>query len=286
MGTNEDLTNDDRAVRLLREAMDRTTAELPPLPDLAGPALAQGRRRKARLRAVIGGGVLALAVLGVAGAAALPAGSGKASGAGEVAAAPSPTAPPQATPSSSGPPPPVHIEPSPGESSMAQLPPAERVRQESFQDQAVTVLQDLLPDAVGLVQRTDLAVRQYQATKDGSTFTLLFSVRPAAGPGTGERECLEIKGQTCKRATLPGGIEATASTSPEGDGNVTVARVSFRYGASTVLLYVGADSTTNTSAPVTKEQLLEVVRSPAFLGLVKTADANPMEKKQTVVQGG
>ncbi|MCX4691839.1 hypothetical protein [Streptomyces sp. NBC_01408] len=286
MGTNEHPTDDAMAARLLRAAMDRTTEELPPLPDLAGPARAQGRRRRARLRAAIGGGVLAVAVLGVAGAAALPAGSGKAAGVDEVAAAPSASAPAQASTSPSGPPPPVHIEPSPGESSMAQLPPAERIRQESFQDQAVAVLQDLLPESVGTVQRTDLAVRQYQATKDGSTFTVIFSVRPTSGSGDGQRVCVEVKGQTCRTATLPGGILATAATNPEGDGAVTVSRVSFRYGTSDVLLYIGADSTTNTSAPVTKDQLLTLAKSPAFLGLVKTADSHPMEQKQTITHGG
>ncbi|WP_412077229.1 hypothetical protein ACLF6K_20610 [Streptomyces xanthophaeus] len=286
MGTNEHPTDDDRAARLLREAMDRTTEELPPLPDLAGPARVQGGRRRARLRAAIGGGVLAVAVLGVAGAAALPAGSGEASGVSEVAAAPSASAPAQPAPSSSGPPPPVHIEPSPGESSMAQLPPAERIRQESFQDQAVTVLQDLLPESVGTVQRTDLTVSQYQATKDGAKFVVIFSVRPTRGPGDGPRPCLEIKGHTCKKATLPGGIEATAATSPEGDGTATVAQVSFRYGASNVLLSIRPDSGTTVPAPVTKDQLLEVAKSPAFLGLVKTADSNPMEEKQTIIHGG
>ncbi|MFD3698575.1 hypothetical protein ACFWUZ_20895 [Streptomyces sp. NPDC058646] len=285
MGTNEHLTDEDRAVLLLREAMERTAGELPPLPDLAGPARAQGRRRTARLRAAIGGGVLAVAVLGVAGAAALPGGAGTADGVTEAAASPSASAPAQASPSASGPPPPVHIEPSPGESSMAQLPPAERIRQENFQDQAVTVLQDLLPEAVGTVQRTDLTVRQYQATKDGNTFVVIFSVRPASGRGDGRRTCIEVKGQTCKKATLPGGIEATAATSPE-DGGLIASRVSFRYGASDVLLSVRPDTGTTVSAPVTKEQMLAVAQDPAFLGLVRTADSRPMEEQQTVVQGG
>ncbi|MGR4882757.1 hypothetical protein ACIPUC_25595 [Streptomyces sp. LARHCF249] len=279
MGTTEDLYEvpDDRAVRLVRDAMDRTTADLPPLPDLAGAARAQGRRRKARVRAAIGGGVLAVAALGVAGAAALPVGNSgeKVSGVVNVAA----------PPSSSAPQPPVHIEPTPGESSMADLPVAERTRQENFQNQAVGVLQGLLPESVGTVQRTDLSVRLYQGTKDGKTFTIVFSVRPSGADHT-DRPCLEVKGQVCKQATLPGGIRATAATAPINNGDVTETRLSFRYGKSSVSLAVSPHDASNTSAPVTNDQLLALAKAPAFLDLVKTADADPVEQEQTIVPGG
>lgn len=280
MGTNENLREDlrevpdDRAVLLVRDAMDRTTADLPPLPDLVGAARAQGLRRKARVRAAIGGGVLAVAALGIAGAAALPFdnSSRKVSGVVNVAAPPSSTAPQ----------PPVHIEPTPGESSMADLPAAERTRQENFQNQAVGVLQELLPATVGTVQRTDLNVRQYRATKDGKTFVVIFSVRPS---DEGPQPCVEIKGQTCKKATLPGGIEANAATMPMG-GTLTDSRLFFRYGKSNVLLYISADEASNTSAPVTNDQLLAIAKAPAFLDLVKTADSQPMEKEQITIPGG
>lgn len=279
MGTNEEHADDRAAALLVREAMDRATAELPAMTDLVGPARAQGLRRKARVRAVIGGAVLAVAGLGVYGALFLPDGGGReatgTTGVIDVAT----------VPTTSGPPPPVHIEPTPGESSMADLPPAERARQENFQNQAVGVLQELLPTTVGTVQRIDLGVRQYQGTKDGKTFRIIFSVRPFE-PGTSSQPCLEVRGTLCKKTTLPGGIEAKAATSPINNGNVTESRLWFRYGASNVSLTVNPHDESNTSAPVTPEQLLELAKAPAFLDLVEKADRDPLEKMQRTIVGG
>ncbi|MBT2477697.1 hypothetical protein [Streptomyces sp. ISL-94] len=271
MGIDEDL---------VRDAMERTTTDLPPLPDLAGAARAQGRRRKARARAAMGGAVLAVAALGVAGGLALPGGGGAdgaqgAAGVG-VAAAPPDAAKPQ---------PPVHLEPTPGETPMSALPPAERARQENFQNQAVGVLQGLLPEALGTLQRTDLHVYLYQAAKDGKTFTVVFSVRPS-GSGAADKPCLEIKGQTCAKATLPDGTEVHAATAPVNSGTVTESRVFFHYGNSDVRLTVNPHDASNTSAPVTKEQLLEVAKAPAFLDLVKDADRQPVQEKQKTVPLG
>ncbi|MEU9147312.1 hypothetical protein [Streptomyces sp. NPDC048349] len=279
MGTNEDLHElpDDRAALLLRDAMDRTTADLPPLPDLVGPARAQGRRRKARVRVAVGGGALVVAALALAGVVALPAGGGgpRTGGVTGVAAPPSSTAPP----------PPVHLEPSPGQSSMADLPAAERTRQEDFQNRAVGVLQGLLPPSVGTVRRTDLSVRLYQGAKDDKAFVIIFSVRPAGPADTGS-PCHEARGEVCKKATLPGGIEATATTAPVNDGNVTETRLSFRYGKSKVSLVVSPHDASTTSAPVTNDQLLDLAGSPAFLDLIKSADADPVEEQQRAHPAG
>ncbi|MFJ3516601.1 hypothetical protein [Streptomyces sp. NPDC090131] len=280
MVTHEDHTDDRAAALLVRDAMDRATAELPAMTDLVGPARAQGLRRRARVRAAIGGAVLAVAGLGLAGAFVLP-------GDGDKGATGSPgvidvAAPPT---TSSGPPPPIHLEPSPGESSMADLPPAERARQENFQNQAVGVLQQLLPPSVGTVQRIDLNVRHYQGTKDGKAFHILFSVRPFE-PGTAHQACRAIKGTVCSKATLPGGIEADAWTSPINNGNVTESRVWFRYGTSSVSLSVGPHDASNTSAPVTAQQLLDLAKSTAFLDLVKAADRDPVEEMQRTAPAG
>ncbi len=279
MGTNEDHADDRAAALLVRDAMERATAELPGITDLVGPARTQGLRRKARVRAAIGGAVLAVAGLGVAGALVLPGGGDRGTtgttGVIDVAAAPT----------TSGPPPPVHIEPTPGQSSMADLPPAERARQENFQNQAVGVLQELLPDTVGTVQRIDLSVRQYQGTKDGKTFRIIFSVRPFE-PGSTSQPCMNVRGMICKTATLPGGIEGKAATSPINNGNVTESRLWFRYGASDVSLTVNPHDESNTSAPVTIEQLLELAKAPGFLDLVKSADRDPLEKMQRTIVGG
>ncbi|MER6256993.1 hypothetical protein ABT224_37230 [Streptomyces sp. NPDC001584] len=279
MGTNEDRTDDRAAAVLVRDAMDRATAELPATADLVGPARAQGLRRRARVRAAIGGAVLAVAGLGLAGAFVLPGGDdeGPTGSTGVIDVA--------APPASSGPPPPVHLEPSPGESSMADLPPAERARLENFQNQAVGVLQQLLPPSVGTVQRIDLGVQHYQGTKDGKTFHIVFSVRPFE-PGTAPQACREIKGTVCSKTTLPGGIEANAWTSPVNSDTVTESRVWFRYGASNVSLAVSPHDASNTSAPVTAQQLLDLAKSSAFLDLVKAADRNPVAEMQRTIVGG
>ncbi|MET9571971.1 hypothetical protein ACFYNW_30620 [Streptomyces virginiae] len=270
MGTNED-TADARTALLVREAMERATGELPALMDLAGPARAEGGRRKARVRVAIGAGVLAVATLGAVTASMLPGGGPQRPVEAVVAAPPQSSAPPQ----------PLHIEPTPGESSMADLPAAERTRQENFQDQAVGVLQRLLPPTVGTVQRTDLRVNFYQATKDGKAFPLIFSVRPSSEQ---PQPCREVRGRVCAKATLPGGIEAHASTIPTGA--VTETEVSFRYGTCNVRLSVFPHEASNTSAPVNPAQLLEVAKAPAFLDLVKAAAAQPMEKEQRSIPGG
>ncbi|MFB6822090.1 hypothetical protein ACFCXA_10935 [Streptomyces virginiae] len=278
MDTNEDHTDDRTTAVLVRDAMDRVTAELPVTPDMVGPARAQGLRRRARVRATIGGAVLAVAGLGLAGAFVLPDGDDGPTGSTGVIDVAAP-------PTSSAPPPPIHLEPSPGESSMADLPPAERARQENFQNRAVGVLQQLLPPSVGTVQRIDLGVRQYQGSKDGKTFPIIFSVRPSE-PGMAARTCREIKGTVCSKATLPGGIRADAAVSPINDGDVTESWVWFRYGASDVSLTVYPHDESNTSAPVTAQQLLDVAKSSTFLDLVEAADRDPVEEMQRTVIGG
>ncbi|MEU9088332.1 hypothetical protein [Streptomyces sp. NPDC048357] len=275
MDSNEDLDH-ARGVLLVRDAMNRTTADLPALPDLSGPARAQGLRRRVRVRASIGGGVLTVVAIAVAGAVALPdSGGGGATRVG-VAAAPSV--------SQTQPLPPVHLEPSPGQSSMADLPPAERAKQEQFQNRAVPVLQGLLPPAVGTLQRTDLSVRLYQGTKDGKTFTVIFSVRPT-GSDTEPRTCVNGRGLVCKKGALPDGTEVIAATSPVDDG-VTESRIFFRYNKSNVSLAVSPHEASRTSAPVTNDQLLTLAKDPAFLDLVKAADADPVEQAQKILPAG
>ncbi|MGX6742929.1 hypothetical protein [Streptomyces peucetius] len=269
---------EDRTVLLVRDAMDRASADLPPLPDLAGPALAEGRRRKSRTRLAVASGVLCLAALGTAGAVSL-------TGGGHSAPAPPAAATVTPTPTASPLPEPVHIEPTPGEESMADLPDAERTRQENFQQQAVGVLQELLPEGIGTVQRTDIDVRQYQVTKGGKKFVLIFSVRPHDASRS-SKPCADVKGVVCKTATLPGGVEAEAITMPMDSGEVTGTWVAFRYGGSDVSLSLDPDAASNTSAPVTNDQLLAVAAAPAFLHLVRIADEQPMEERQSSVPAG
>ena len=276
---------EDRTVLLVRDAMDRASDDLPPLPDLVGPALTEGRRRRFRTRLAIASGLLTVAAIGTAGAVAgLPGGGHTAPAAPAATVSPSPPHPSTVSPAPSFPP--IHIEPSPGEKSMADLPEAERARQEGFQQQAVGVLQELLPEGIGTVQRTDLDVTRYQVTKGEKEFVLIFSVRPG-DPSRSQKPCLDaVKGMVCKKATLPGGIEAEATTAPMNSGEVTGTWVSFHYGSSDVSLWLNPHDASNTSAPVTNDQLLAVAADPAFLDLIRVADERPMEEKQTSIPGG
>lgn len=271
---------EERTILLVRDVMDRASAGLPPLPDLSGPALAEGRRRRGRTRLAIASGVLAVAAIGTAGAVTLSGGGPSAS---PPAASASPSYPPAASASPSLP---LHIEPTPGEESMADLPAEERTRQEQFQQRAVGVLRELLPEGIGTVRRTDLNVTRYQVTKGDKEFVLIFSVRPH-DPGRSQKPCLDaVKGMVCEEATLPGGIEAQATTMPMNSGTVTGTAVNFRYGDSDVSLWLNPHDASNTSAPVTNDQLLAVAAAPAFLDLVRIADEQPMQERQTSIPGG
>jgi hypothetical protein len=289
----DDMPEEDlRQALLVRDAMEHTVAELPPVGDLVPTAISQGRRRRARARLAIAAGVVALAGAAVFASVTLPSGG---SGDTTVRPAASRTPAPYETPGPDQEPEPyrtpVHIEPSSDEErTMADLPPAERDRQERFQQRAAVVLDELLPDAVGLIRPADLAVRRYQGeSEDGRVFTVIFSVRPS-GDGSGPKPCPDdpgaLKGGTCERATLPGGIEAVAYRLPSDSPETTATRVSFSYGDSEVELAVSPDADATVSAPVTSGQLLAAAGDSRFLDLVRYADENPMQREQISIVGG
>lgn len=267
---------------LIRAAMEQATEGAPPLPDLVPVALVQGRRRRVRTRAAIGAGVTAVAALGVF-AVALPLGGGGAEPRRNVSVASSPTA--ARTP--------VHVEPSPGESSMADLPADERARQEEFQRKAAALLDKLLPEEFGPVHPVDLAVSRYQGGSGGLVLPLVFSVRPQAGPGADAGPpCTSVpeKHLRCREATLPDGITVrTVNTAagPEKEAKtITDTTLVLERGHSIVTLTAGGDADAMVPAPVTTDQLLAVVRDARFLELVDYADAHPMEPQNQAVRGG
>lgn len=274
---------------LIRAAMERATEGAPPPPDLVPGALVQGRRRRARARAAIGAGVTAVAALGVLGAT-LPVWGGGAEPVRKWSAASSATATdvPRAART------PVHIEPSPGESSMADLPAAERARQEEFQQEAAALFDELLPKAFGPVRPVDLDVSRYQGGSGGLVFPLVFSVRPQAGPGAtpADPPCTSVpeKHLRCREATTPNGITVrSVSVSENGEKEaktVTGTVLTFERGHSSVTLSVGGDDKAMVSAPVTSAQLLDVAQDARFLELVYYADVRPMESSEHVVRGG
>ncbi|MHC3819649.1 MULTISPECIES: hypothetical protein [unclassified Streptomyces] len=308
---------------LIRAAMEQATDGAPTLPDLVPAALVQGHRRRTRARATIGAVVTGVVALGALGAV-LPLWNGNGSGGTEpartwsaasrptgIAPTPAPESVPTNAPTdvpspvssdapsgaASAPAPPVstdapepstvHIQPSPGQSSMADLPAAERKRQQRFQRLAALVLGELLPRKVGPVHPVDLAVSQYQAGVGSEIYPVVLSVRPGSDRSVAPQEapCRQYPDGPlrCKRAVLPGGIEARAVTSVAGqDGSpaATSTLVRFTYGDSAVVLSVGGDDGTGGPSPVTADQLLAVAGDSRFLELVKYAAAHPMESKE------
>ncbi|MFJ3588164.1 hypothetical protein ACIQUY_09595 [Streptomyces sp. NPDC090231] len=304
---------------LIRAAMEQATDGAPTLPDLVPAALVQGRRRRTRARATIGAVVTGVVALGALGAV-LPLWNGSGSGGTEpartwsaasrpsgIAPTPAPenvptdvpspvssdapsgatSAPASPVPTDAPEPSTVHIQPSPGQSSMADLPAAERKRQQKFQRLAALVLGELLPRKVGPVHPVDLAVSQYQAGVGSEIYPVVLSVRPESDRSVAPQEapCRQYPDGPlrCKRAVLPGGIEARAVTSVAGqDGSPAAAStlVRFTYGDSAVVLSVGGDDGTGGPSPVTADQLLAVAGDPEFLELVKSAAAHPMESKE------
>ncbi|MET7646654.1 hypothetical protein ABZS83_24125 [Streptomyces sp. NPDC005426] len=282
--------------RLLRAVMERAAEDAPPLPDLLPVALVQGRRRRTRARAAVGAGATGAVALGVFGVLLPLWGPGAGTQPVRTASAASslaPTAVPSPVPSATPVPAPVHIEPTRGETTMADLPAAERTRQEDFQQQVAFLLDTLLSEQLGAVRPVDLAVSRYQGESDGNAFPVVFSVRPRARSGAvpADPPCHDLpsKGLRCRTAMLPGGIKARA-TSAEGDRSgsrtITGVDVRFVYGDSTVRLSVDGDSSSMVSAPVTVEQLAAVAGDSRFLKLVKYADEHPMEDKEHTVRGG
>lgn len=284
MGHN--VPEEDRQNALLvRDAMERTLAELPYVHDLVPTAVTQGRRRRTRARLTIAAGVACVVGAVVFGSVTLPAG-----GDGDTTVRPAasgtpepldPTEEPYRTP--------VHIEPtSDEEESMADLPAAERERREGFQQQAAVLLDELLPDAVGVIRPVDIAVQRYQGeSEDGKVFPIVFSVRPS-GDDSGPKPCSgepgAPPGEDCAQATLPGDIEATAFRMITDSPETMTALVHFSYGDSDISLTVNPAE--DATAPVTSEQLLAAVGDSRFLDLVRYADENPMQEKQISIEGG
>ncbi|MFD8686867.1 hypothetical protein [Streptomyces sp. NPDC059651] len=282
--------------RLIRAAMEQAAEGAPPPPDLVPVALVRGRRRRTRARVALGAGVTGVVALGVLGVS-LPmwgAGGGtQPARTGSVATQPT-TAAPSPAASDRPVPKPLHIEPTDGETPMADLPAAERARQEEFQLKAAEVLDSFLHEQLGAVRPVDLAVNRFQGGSGGNTFPVLFSVKPKAdsgdpGGGPTPRCRSSVKGLQCRMVTLPGGIEARAiSAEGNSDGSRTITGVdlTFRYGDSTVRLSVDGDDSSMVSSPVTVDQLIDVARDSEFLKLVKYADGQPMEEKEHYILGG
>lgn len=281
--------NDDSA--LVRDAMDRTADQLPPLLDLVPGAVSQGRRRRARTRLAVAAGVFGVATVTTLGAVALPGGDGGARGSG-VGSDGTVTSAPTAPTDAATPEPyrtPVHVEPTSGETpegSLEGLSPTERTRFEDFQQRAAVALDEALPEAVGRILPQDSTILGYQGERDGKVFHVHFSVRPDDGETAGKCFDDPAKGMTCTEAELPGGIEAKVRVAPTGSLETTGTSITFTYGGSDVRLDVAPDEAAGASAPVTAEQLADGVRESGLLDVVKYADEHPLLEKQVSIVGG
>ncbi|MFD9032013.1 hypothetical protein ACFVZW_12805 [Streptomyces sp. NPDC059567] len=263
---------------LLKSAMDRTTEDLPPLPDLAPVAILQGRRRRARARLAAVGGVFGTVTAAALGLTLLP---GPSSGVAM------PAAPPAAFPSAYHTP--VRLTPTPGQEPPAPATGAEAERRAQFQQQAAALLDELLPKTVTEIRPVEGEVSLYQITSGGRDFIATLSVRPAEGETLQPCRNDPSKRMACEKADLGEGRTAQAYTMPVNELDTLGAMVRFPYGRSHVLLSVTpseAEGKPSVSAPVTADQLLTVARDDRFTDLVKYADENPVQEKSTPVSGG
>ncbi|CAM5343260.1 hypothetical protein [Streptomyces narbonensis] len=149
--------NDD--ITLLRDAMDRTAGDLPPLPDLAPLAVREGRRRRARSRFAVGAAALGVVTAGALGLTLLP-------GADPGVAMPAASAPVG-----------------------KRLSPEERERREEYRWKMAALLDELLPATVTGVRPEGDRVSEYRFEAGGETFRMVVSVRriPVHGAFGGDR---------------------------------------------------------------------------------------------------
>ncbi|MEU1861527.1 hypothetical protein [Streptomyces gardneri] len=135
--------NDDMV--LLRDAMDRTTDGLPPLPDLAPFAVREGRRRRARARFAVGAAAFGVLAVGGLGLTLLPSPGTDVAGVAK------------------------HID------AEAE---AERERATEHQRKTAALLDELLPAKVTDIRPVEGQVAEYRITVDGRPFIMTVSVRP------------------------------------------------------------------------------------------------------------
>ncbi|MFD6422422.1 hypothetical protein [Streptomyces sp. NPDC060198] len=268
---------------LLRSVMEEATGRAPLPGDLVAGAVVQGRRRRARRQVALGAGVTAVMALGILASTspwpdggATPAVTGSDS---ELPFTVDPDILADAEHVDGRLREPVHVEPSPGEFSMADLPAAERKIQVEFQQGATKDLDDMLY-AVGEVHPVDLRVSQYQlTTEEGFAFPLTFSVRPVDGEKAGEQKCEDVPAKhiTCYTFLMRGGIWGTARTAPVNSEDTTGVRISFTYQDNLVDLSVAPDDEHGKSSPVTAEKLRQIAQDGRLTFWVRYAVQHPME---------
>ncbi|WP_395362411.1 hypothetical protein ACHGLA_21335 [Streptomyces sp. YH02] len=250
--------NDD--ITLLRDAMDRTADDLPPLPDLAPLAVREGRRRRARSRFAVGAAAFAVVTAGALGLTLLP----------------GTTAPEVSTPADGGARasyPPVVVPDAPGlppSDDPAKLSEAERERRARHQQKMAALLDDVLPSKITGISPVQGRTAEYRLTADGETFRMVVSVRPDTTAPLRHCENPAEKHPACNADTQlrAGGITEMPTI------KVTT-QYWYRRSWVHITVYAG-----KVEVPVRMNHLFALARDPRFVELVKEADARPMEAKE------
>ncbi|MFJ5273807.1 hypothetical protein [Streptomyces sp. NPDC088358] len=278
----DNVSEEDRySVLLVRDAMESTVAQLPSLHDLVPAALAQGRRRRARARLAIAAGSACVAGAVVAMSLTLSGGHGAHSGVRPAASgAPVPH-------ESSGPTrpegyrTPFHDVPI-NKAFLDGLTAGERTQRADFQQKAAVVLDELLPDSLGLVRPSDDDVWNFQGeTADGKVFPLFFTVHSPRG-GPGPIPCpgsIHKRGGSCEHVTLSNGTRATVLRLAVHPPEIMATRIEFFYGHSHVTLTVHPDSDAQADSPVTGKALQAIAVDSRFLDLVRDAIKLPTDRR-------
>ncbi|MFI5817416.1 hypothetical protein ACIA7S_41795 [Streptomyces sp. NPDC051643] len=272
----DNITEEDRhSTLLVRDAMESAVAELPSLHGLVSAAVTQGRRRKARARLAIAAGSACAAGAVVVASLTLSGGDGARSTVRPAATSP------HESPGLVQPKPyrtPVHwYSTAREEQRLEGLTAVERTRRAEFQQKAAVLLDQLLPDTVGLIRPVYFDETQYQGeTEGGKVFHVALSVRPSGG-GPGPRPCSGSFGKagSCENVTLLGGIKATSLRLFVRSPDVMSTEVAFVYANSDVVFNVYPGVGNSGSSPITGKELMAAAGDSRFLGLVHDATQLP-----------
>lgn len=272
----DNITEEDRhSTLLVRDAMESAVAELPSLHGLVSAAVTQGRRRKARARLAIAAGSACAAGAVVVASLTLSGGDGARSTVRPAATSP------HESPGLVQPKPyrtPVHWYSTAREEQILEgLTAVERTRRAEFQQKAAVLLDQLLPDTVGLIRPVYSNEAEYQGeTEGGKVFYVVLSVRPSDG-GPGPRPCSGSFGKagSCENVTLLGGIKATSLRLFVRSPDVMSTEVAFVYANSDVVFNVYPGVGNSGSSPITGKELMAAAGDSRFLGLVHDATQLP-----------
>ncbi|MER8035657.1 hypothetical protein [Streptomyces hydrogenans] len=275
--------NDDTTA--LRDALDRTVEELPPLPDLAPLAVREGRRRRARARFATAAGAFGVVTAGALGLTLLPGNGPTPAMPAAPPSSPGVSASPSVDPDASYPP--VVVEETPGVTPPDNpdgLSPAERERRAVHQQRVAVLLDELLPAKVTEIRPVKDKVSAYRITAGGEPFWLTVSVRPTDDLSVEECPDRPDPRIDCETVTFDGDREAQLLSLATSEPGTSASYVRFVYGGSRVRLSVDPEGA---PSPVTPRQLFAVAEDPRFLDMVRETDAQPVEKKESpAIVGG